>query len=258
MIDHYHLKKTTPNWDKEMKLTKESIERINAMKPKPKFYVICGDMLDAFPYEGVENQVLRAKQYEDFTKVFQALDPDVKLVCVCGNHDIGDTPTQATLQVYRNQFGSDIFSFFVGGVKFIVLNSQYFEAPGALPKETKRQLDFIEENIADPTAKHIVVFQHIPYFIEDANEKKEYFNLDRKFRIEILDKLRNAGVKYVFCGHYHRNAGGCYKDLELIVTSAVGCPLGKDPSGFRIVNVAEDRITHKYIPFRNSPDVDEI
>lgn len=106
-------------------------------------------------YPGAENQDLRAKQYEDFITVFQGLDPDVKLVCVCGNHDIGDTPTKATLQVYRNQFGSDIFSFFVGGVKFIVLNSQYFQAPDALPKETKRQLDFISKDIADPAAKHI-------------------------------------------------------------------------------------------------------
>lgn len=38
-----------------------------------------------------------------------------------------------------------------------------------------------------------VVFQHIPYFIEDPNEEKEYFNLDQKFRIKILDKLRDAG-----------------------------------------------------------------
>jgi hypothetical protein len=67
-----------------------------------------------------------------------------------------------------------------------------------------------------------------------------------------------TGVKYIFCGHYHRNAGGFYKDLELIVTSAIGASLGKDPSGFRIVNVMEDKISHKYIPFRNSPSVDEI
>jgi hypothetical protein len=49
-----------------------------------------------------------------------------------------------------------------------------------------------------------------------------------------------------------------YKDLELIVTSAVGCPLGKDPSGFRICNVDEQKISHKYIPFRDSPDVGDI
>lgn len=106
-------------------------------------------------HAGLRQKDLRAKQYEDFTKVFQELDADVKLVCVCGNHDIGDVPTQATLNVYRNQFGADVFSFWVGGVKFCVINSQYFEAPDALPQETKRQLDFIAKDIADPNAKHI-------------------------------------------------------------------------------------------------------
>jgi hypothetical protein len=56
MIDQYHLKRTEPNWDKEIKLTRESIERINKMSPLPRFYVICGDMLDAFPYEGLHNK----------------------------------------------------------------------------------------------------------------------------------------------------------------------------------------------------------
>lgn len=101
------------------------------------------------------NKVIRAKQYQDFVKVFAELDSSVKLVCVCGNHDIGDVPTAATVQVYRTQFGSEFFWFWVGGVKFVVLNSQYFEAPDALPKETKTQLDFISKSIADPTAKHI-------------------------------------------------------------------------------------------------------
>lgn len=146
-----------------MALTRDVIRQINGMSPKPKFFVICGDMLDAFPYleqpdsgpkiySGFRN--LREKQYEDFVKVFQELDPDVKLVCVCGNHDIGDIPNRETLQIYRRQFGQDYFSFWVDGVKFVVLNSQYLDAPTALPEETERQEKFME-SIPDPTAKHI-------------------------------------------------------------------------------------------------------
>lgn len=52
LIDHHLLKLEDGNWDKEKALCRESIRRINEMKPKPKFYVICGDMLDAYPYEG--------------------------------------------------------------------------------------------------------------------------------------------------------------------------------------------------------------
>lgn len=162
IVDHYILKKTEPNWDKEVALTRDLIKRINGMIPKPKFFVICGDMLDAFPYETLPAHykpilgpaALREKQYKDFVTVFQELDPDVKLVCICGNHDIGDIPTPDTLQVYRSQFGQDYFSFWTGGVKFVVLNSQYIFAPDALPEQTEKQLEFID-TIADPKAKFI-------------------------------------------------------------------------------------------------------
>lgn len=57
LIDHYLLNIKDGNWDKEKALCRESIRRINEMKPMPKFYVICGDMLDAFPYQGLNDLV---------------------------------------------------------------------------------------------------------------------------------------------------------------------------------------------------------
>jgi len=105
-------------------------------------------------YLNSDTEKIREEQYKDFVKVFEELDPEVKLVCVCGNHDIGNIPTSHSLNVYRSQFGSDFFSFWVGGVKFVVLNSQYFEAPTALPEQTAKQMQFLQ-NIADPSAKHI-------------------------------------------------------------------------------------------------------
>lgn len=67
--------------------------------------------------------------------------------------------------------------------------------------------------------------------------------------LESLNLQISTGVRYVFCGHWHGNAGGFYKDMEQIVTTAVGAPLRDNPSGYRIVNVSENRITHKFVPF---------
>ncbi len=151
-----------------MALTRDLIQRINLMEPKPKFFVICGDMLDAFPYTKKPARAsspnkrerypsgykdLREKQYQSFVQVLKELDPKIKLVCVCGNHDIGNTPDKDTLKIYREQFGQDYFAFWVGGVKFVVLNSQYTQKPEALPEETEKQNRFIE-NINDPSAMH--------------------------------------------------------------------------------------------------------
>jgi len=246
LIDRYILKKEEPNWDKEIALTQSAIQALNEMKPKPKFFVICGDMLDSFPGPDENLLALRERQYVDFVHVFKNLDPEIKLVCICGNHDVGDEPTEEMVKVYRRQFGPDFFSFWVSGVKFVVLNSQYFKAPGFVPKETADQLKFME-TIADGDAKHIVVFQHIPFFVEHPDEDGTYFNIDKGLRLDLLDKLKSAGVRYIFCGHLHRNAGAFYNGMEDVVTSAIGAQLGNDKSGFRIVTVSHDKITHEYV-----------
>lgn len=58
--------------------------------------------------------------------------------------------------------------------------------------------------------------------------------------------LPPAGIKAVFAGHYHRNAGGTYRSLDMVVSSAIGCQLGKDTHGLRVVVVTADSIVHQY------------
>lgn len=53
-------------------------------------------------------------------------------------------------------------------------------------------------------------------------------------------------MKAVFSGHYHRNAGGCHDGLDNVVTSAIGCQLGDDTHGVRVVVVTADAVVHRY------------
>ena len=142
---------------------------------------------------------------------------------------------------------------------FIVLNSQYYK-DGTLVQDIKKEHDlWLNEQLKlAKTAKHTVVFQHIPLFLKNADEDEDYFNFSKKDREEILGKLKGAGVKYVFAGHYHRNAGGFYGDLEMVVTSAIGFPLGKDKPGMRVVTVEEDKITHSFEDLDNFPKTVEL
>ena len=108
-----------------------------------------------------------------------------------------------------------------------------------------------DELVEDPENrwKHIAVFQHIPLFYSDPNEAAHpYFNIEPVQRKNLLERFKKAQVKKVFCGHYHKNAGGFYEDIEVVVTSAIGAQLGEDKHGFRIVNVTEDEIRHEYVP----------
>ena len=74
-------------WDREMDLCRQTVDLLNSMKPKPAFFIVCGDLVDAFPEKWPE---IRAQQEKDFFKVFKELDPTIPLICVCGNHDVGE------------------------------------------------------------------------------------------------------------------------------------------------------------------------
>lgn len=243
--ERYVEKLTSPGWSKEIAWTKQMVRDINLMSPPPKFLVICGDLIDAYPYPDQEDT--RKMQESDLKKELTALN--IPLVCVCGNHDVGDSPTAATVHTYRASFGDDYFSFFCGGVYFLAVNSQYWEDSTQCQDLAAQHEAWLDARLAEVKAKqplHVVVFQHIPLFISDIDEPKQYFNIQPKLRKEILDKFKKAGVKYIFCGHYHRNAGGKYGDLELVVTSAVGAQLGHDDHGYRVVRVTKEKLDHQY------------
>lgn len=97
-------------WEKEIVLTRKAISAANKLSPKPRFFVVCGDLVNAFPCEKFNDP-----QVEDFKRIFKELDTSIPLVCVCGNHDIGDSPTQQSLEKYKSNFGDDFYSFWVGG-----------------------------------------------------------------------------------------------------------------------------------------------
>ena len=65
--------------------------------------------------------------------------------------------------------------------------------------------------------------------------------------------LKEAGVKAVFAGHFHQNALARDGELEMITTTAVGTPLGQDPSGFRIVRVTDGSVEHEFFAIAENP-----
>lgn len=44
MLRHYMTVTTDPLWAQEIALAELAVEKVNKMRPKPKFYVICGDL----------------------------------------------------------------------------------------------------------------------------------------------------------------------------------------------------------------------
>ncbi len=90
-------------------------------------------------------------------------------------------------------------------------------------------------------------------FLKDENEADEYFNIPLVRRKKYLDLFAKHGVKYIFAGHYHRNAFGKNANLDMVTTGPVGLALGKDPSGFRIIHVAGTNVSHQYYALDSMP-----
>lgn len=82
LIEKHYEKKPNPGWEEEIRITETAIEKINQLRPIPKFVMIGGDMLDQAP-ENEEAQKIREEQYKDFLKTIHLLDPQIKII-VCG------------------------------------------------------------------------------------------------------------------------------------------------------------------------------
>lgn len=230
------------SWERETELFSRTVEHINRLKPR--FAIVCGDLVNQGP-GGKSNP----EQVREFQRIAARVDPAIPLVCVCGNHDVGNRPTAATLASYRREFGDDWFTFWVGGVCNLVLNSSLYSDPTGAPAEQEKQDAWLRatlETARRDNPRHMLLFQHHSWFLERPDEPDQYFNIPRVRRDPALALLRQAGVRAVFAGHYHRNAWGKDGNMEMVTTGPVGKPLGKDPSGLRIVKVYEDRIEHAY------------
>lgn len=234
-------------WAEEVELTKQAVEAVNQLRPRPRFMVLCGDLVHAMP-----DTPFREGQERDLKAALKLTDPSIPLVFVSGNHDLGNTPTPRTVEQYCSAWGNDYFSFWVGGVLCLVLNSQLFYDASACPQLKEAQDTWLEEQLSrassstEPKPKHVLVFQHIPLYLKTPDEEDDYFNLQRGVRQSLLDRFKRAGVKAVFSGHYHRNAGGCHGGLDMVVSSAIGCQLGEDTHGVRVVVVTADSVVHRY------------
>lgn len=220
----------------------------NANRLRPSFVVVCGDLV---------NQAGDSAQTSEYLRIAAKLDRSISLHNVAGNHDVGNTPTPARLTAYRAKFGPDYYTFRHADFTGIVLNSSLIQHPEDAPEEAAKQEAWLIgqlEKLKTEGAPHVAVFQHIPFFLERADEPGQYFNIPLEARKKYLDLLLKYGIHDVFAGHYHRNASGQTDSLRMVTTGPVSKPLGPDPSGIRVVIVRESTMESQYYGLGNIPN----
>jgi UDP-2,3-diacylglucosamine pyrophosphatase LpxH len=220
----------------------------NANRLHPAFVVVCGDLI---------NKPADAAQSAEYLRIAAKLDPSIKIYNVPGNHDVRNAPTADSLAAYRAKFGPDYYSFRYQDFAGLVIDSSLIQHPDQSPAEAAKQEQWIAselEKVKRDGVRRIAVFQHIPWFLENAEEADQYFNLPREARQKYMPLFQRYGVSYAFAGHYHRNAYGEAPVLHVITTGPVGKPLGPDPSGIRVVVVKETTMESQYYGLGNIPN----
>ena len=221
----------------------------NLNRLHPRFVVICGDLV---------NRTGDPAEIAEYKRILEKLDPSIPVYSVAGNHDVGNVPTPETRDGFQAAIGRDYYTFSADEIFGIVLDSNLIRSPEGDPVAAKQQEEWLERTLASAKSnpnQQIVVFQHIPYFIQNPGEAEGYFNIPEPARRRHLDMLEKAGVKYVFAGHTHKSAIGMDGPLTEIVTGAVGMPLGGSFSGFRIVSVAGQKIDSTWFCFGGIPNL---
>jgi predicted phosphodiesterase len=218
-----------------------------ANRLRPAFVIITGDLI---------NKSNDAAQAAEYKRIASKLDPKIKLFSVAGNHDLGNEPTKESLAWYRERFGPDYYSFRIGDVSGVVLNSNLEKGAEKVPEEAAKMEAWFRgelERAKLSGARHIIVFQHISFFLKEATEADQYSNIPKVVRERYLRLLHEYGVHQVFAGHYHRNELGRDGDLEMVTSAPVGMPLDGAKSGLRVVTVKDGTVTHKFYDFGDLP-----
>lgn len=233
------------SFEQEALLYEKAVSHINKLHPD--FVVITGDFVHD------RNNIA---QIEEFKRITSTINREIPVYLVPGNHDIGNEPDEQSMSEYIQHYGYDRFSFTHRGSLFVGFNSGFIKSSNS-HKPERDQFEWLKKTLDknnDKEIKHIVLFCHYPFFIHTVDEPETYSNIGIRKRKKYLSFFESAQVNAIFSGHLHKNAQARFGQIQLITTSALGKPLGNDPSGFRIVKVFDDRIESNYYGLDHIPD----
>lgn len=262
------------SWEEEKQQAEECIISAISANPKPAFIMILGDLVHApvpalcSEPDATECRRVRDEQARDLVAAVDTPSKDVPVLVMPGNHDIGASPTAEAIADYEKLWGNDYFSFWVGGVKFVVANSCVFYDDSKASKEAEEQLGWLGEEFKDAAAKeakHIFLMQHHQFYwnswdesddtvgtIEVKEMKKHnatsIFRLPEKWKRRLLPLLKKYKVTASFHGHLHFDSLLADEGIPQIVSSSCGFATNEARPGWRLVRVFEHGFEHEFFP----------
>jgi serine/threonine-protein phosphatase CPPED1 len=241
-------------WQTEIEYSKQAVKHINALKPRPAFVTMCGDLVDmeAEMFIGVGDYKTREQcdkvqeqQWDDYSAVWSKVHADIPVLCLCGNHDVGNRPTPQSIQRFKSKFGDDYFAFWYKGCYFINLNTNIHNDKTFCPELFDEQNDWLEERLVyarkQSSTRRIFLFGHHPWFLFNEHEEladlkgrnyfpsgdggfipDAYFSISRPNRQRVMELCKKHRVDACFAGHFHQNwIGETTWGMSMITTGAI-------------------------------------
>lgn len=230
------------SYSRETEWYEKAVKGVNRLKPD--FVVITGDLV---------NDQKNSSQIAEFKRITALISKKIPVWYTPGNHDIGNLPDSASIAEFIRNYGHDHFSFRHKNSLFVGINSGIVK--NRLPAMEQKQYDWLAGILGEGKgAAHRVLFCHYPFFIRSFDEAEVYSNINPDTRKKYFDLFASGQVEAVFAGHLHNNATVRQGPTEMVTTSAVGMPHGKDPSGLRIVKVYPGKIEHAFYGLDELPE----
>ena len=76
--------------------------------------------------------------------------------------------------------------------------------------------------------------------------KKKEMTFEENINSEFFELFNDHKLEYIFTGHLHINLETSFHETKIITTSALGLPLGEDPSGYRIIDYKDGELSYKF------------
>ncbi|XP_026192734.1 serine/threonine-protein phosphatase CPPED1 [Cyclospora cayetanensis] len=223
------------SWGEELQQVSECIAAAVSSSPTPAFIAILGDLVHApVPAQAVQTDPsitevwrVRDQQARDLADAIDGPSKEVPVVVAAGNHDIGSTPTREAIADYESLWGKDYYSFWFGGVKFVVANSSVFYDDAETSREAENIVSLFLSNsplLALPSiaivvayggigavqldrggvsrrrAKHTFLLQHHQFYWKGWNEEEETTEM-----VEVPQMKKSNSIKiYRLPGKWRR------------------------------------------------------
>jgi len=253
------------DFTEEASMAGQLVEMATKLDPQPTFLVLGGDMQNQWPNQDADEGKRERHAVENFLAPITNLN--IPVVCTPGNHDLGDHPSAEDLSKYKvwwkntcyNEVKLTDYSYEkapdgvsetwrIGKYLFLQIDSQlyYDNTEDANVRAARdRQTAWINETTSNiGETQYIVIFTHIPPFMNSPDEAHGWANWNTEDRRQVLSILEKAAshppsprpntwspppIMWV-CGHFHTNVFNIYelpKSEEKIVhviqvTSAAG------------------------------------